>query len=103
MTHVLAIDQGTTSTRAILFGPDLAPGASAREEFTQHYPRPGWVEHDPADIWETTLRTCRAAMAAGRAEAWSRGVRMMADVGPMKAIPSRLQASTKSGFSDRSP
>lgn len=65
MTHVLAIDQGTTSTRAILFGADMAPGASAQEEFTQHYPASGWVEHEPDDIWQTTLRTCRAAMEKG--------------------------------------
>ncbi|MEM7722470.1 MAG: glycerol kinase GlpK [Pseudomonadota bacterium] len=65
MTHVLAIDQGTTSTRAILFGADMAPGASAQEEFTQHYPASGWVEHEPNDIWQTTLRTCRAAIEKG--------------------------------------
>ncbi len=65
MTHVLAIDQGTTSTRAILFSADLSPGASAQEEFTQHYPQAGWVEHDPEDIWQTTLRTCRGALEAG--------------------------------------
>jgi glycerol kinase len=47
MTHILAIDQGTTSSRAILFDQALRPVASAQEEFPQHYPRPGWVEHDP--------------------------------------------------------
>jgi glycerol kinase len=69
MTHVLAIDQGTTSTRAILFGADMAPGASAQEEFTQHYPASGWVEHEADDLWQTTLRTCRAAMEKGGASA----------------------------------
>jgi glycerol kinase len=61
MTQVLAIDQGTTSTRAIVFGADLQPVASAQEEFTQHYPRSGWVEHDADEIWASTLSTVRAA------------------------------------------
>ncbi|MDT8345896.1 MAG: glycerol kinase GlpK [Thermohalobaculum sp.] len=60
--HVLAIDQGTTSTRAILFDRGLAPIAAGQEEFAQHFPRSGWVEHDPADIWSTTAATCRAAI-----------------------------------------
>ncbi|MEO3416063.1 glycerol kinase GlpK [Roseovarius sp. CAU 1744] len=62
MTHVLAIDQGTTSTRAILFDSSLAPVASAQQEFTQHFPDSGWVEHDPADLWSSTVTTCRAAI-----------------------------------------
>ncbi|WP_108262808.1 glycerol kinase GlpK [Mangrovicoccus ximenensis] len=62
MTHILAIDQGTTSTRAILFGADMAPGAMAQEEFAQHYPDNGWVEHDPADIWATVRSTCKGAL-----------------------------------------
>jgi len=49
--YVLALDQGTTSTRAILFDADLRVAAVAQEELPQHYPRPGWVEHDPEDIW----------------------------------------------------
>jgi glycerol kinase len=65
MTHVLAIDQGTTSTRAIVFGADLAPGASAQVEFTQHYPTSGWVEHDASEIWDSVLSTCRAALDKG--------------------------------------
>ena len=65
MTHVLAIDQGTTSSRAILFDADLAPGASAQQEFAQIYPASGWVEHDPEDIWQSVLATCRAAIAKG--------------------------------------
>ena len=56
MPHVIAIDQGTTSSRAIRFGPDMAPEATAQEEFAQHYPRSGWVEHEAADLWETTRR-----------------------------------------------
>ncbi|MCV6596882.1 MAG: glycerol kinase GlpK [Mangrovicoccus sp.] len=62
MTHILAIDQGTTSSRAILFDAAMKPIASAQEEFPQHYPDSGWVEHDPEDLWQTTLRTCRAAL-----------------------------------------
>ena len=62
MTHILAIDQGTTSSRAILFDAALRPVAQAQEEFRQHYPRPGWVEHDPADLWSTVAGTARAAI-----------------------------------------
>lgn len=62
MTHILAIDQGTTSSRAILFDADLRVVASAQEEFPQHYPQPGWVEHDPSDLWSTVAATARAAM-----------------------------------------
>ena len=62
MTHILAIDQGTTSTRAMVFDDALALVASAQEEFTQHFPQSGWVEHDPKDLWDTTLATCRKAI-----------------------------------------
>jgi glycerol kinase len=55
---LLAIDQGTTSTRAILFGADGAILATAQKELTQHYPRDGWVEHDPKEIWSSTLAVC---------------------------------------------
>ena len=61
--YVLAIDQGTTSSRAILFDETHVPVATARKEFDQHFPRSGWVEHDPEDIWQTTLSTCREAIA----------------------------------------
>jgi glycerol kinase len=63
MTHLLAIDQGTTSTRTIVFDVTLAPIASAQQEIRQYYPAPGWVEHDPEEIWTTALATARAAMA----------------------------------------
>ena len=53
---IMAIDQGTTSTRAILFNHSGAIRSVAQEEFTQHYPHPGWVEHDANEIWETTVR-----------------------------------------------
>ncbi|WP_193141371.1 MULTISPECIES: glycerol kinase GlpK [unclassified Meridianimarinicoccus] len=62
MSHILAIDQGTTSTRAILFDTSLTAVASAQEEFAQHYPASGWVEHDANDLWSTTVDTCRAAI-----------------------------------------
>ncbi len=62
MTYVLAIDQGTTSTRAILFDQNLTVVATAQEEFEQHFPASGWVEHDPADLWSTTAATCRSAI-----------------------------------------
>ncbi|MBV0911088.1 glycerol kinase GlpK [Anianabacter salinae] len=62
MSLILAIDQGTTSTRSILFDQDLSIVTSAQEEFTQHYPASGWVEHDPSDLWSTTAATCRAVM-----------------------------------------
>ncbi len=61
--HVLVIDQGTTSTRCMLFGPGMAVVARAQTELPQHYPRPGWVEHDPEDLWSTTVSTTRDAMA----------------------------------------
>jgi glycerol kinase len=51
--YILALDQGTTSSRAIIFNRDGLPVSSAQKEFTQFYPRPGWVEHDPAEIWST--------------------------------------------------
>ncbi len=65
--YVLSIDQGTTSTRAILFDADLRVMAMAQEELPQHYPRPGWVEHDLEDIWRATVAVSRAAMARGGA------------------------------------
>ena len=63
MTHILAIDQGTTSSRAIVFDADLRIVAVAQEEFPQHYPDSGWVEHDPEDLWRTTVDTMKAAVA----------------------------------------
>jgi glycerol kinase len=62
MTHVLAIDQGTTSSRAMIFDAGLNVVAVAQQEFAQHFPHPGWVEHNPEDIWRTVLDTCRAAL-----------------------------------------
>ena len=66
---ILVIDQGTTSTRSIVFGLDAAPVASAQAEFQQLYPRPGWVEHDPETLWRTTLSTAREALRRAACEA----------------------------------
>jgi len=63
MTHILAIDQGTTSSRAIVFRHDCTVAAIAQQEFPQHFPQSGWVEHDPEDIWHTVLATSREALA----------------------------------------
>jgi glycerol kinase len=60
--NILAIDQGTTSTRVLIFGPDRRVLASDQREFTQHYPQDGWVEHDAMEIWRDTLATARAAL-----------------------------------------
>ena len=61
--YLLAIDQGTTSSRAILFESSGRPLGVAQRELPQSFPRPGWVEHDPERIWEDTLRVCRDALA----------------------------------------
>jgi glycerol kinase len=59
---VLALDQGTTSSRAILFDRRGHLLASAQEELRQHFPHPGWVEHDPEEIWGTTRRVAQAVL-----------------------------------------
>jgi glycerol kinase len=68
--YVLALDQGTTSSRAIVFDESGQPVASAQREFPQHYPEPGWVEHDPQDIWRSQRDVAREALrnAALKAE-----------------------------------
>ena len=62
MTHILALDQGTTSSRAIVFDAQMRIAAIAQEEFAQHYPDSGWVEHAPSDLWSSTAATARAAI-----------------------------------------
>jgi glycerol kinase len=62
MTHIVAIDQGTTSTRAIVFDAGLRPIAVAQQELRQIYPQPGWVEHCPEEIWSAVVATVRDAM-----------------------------------------
>ena len=61
--HILAIDQGTTSTRAIVFDAAGRPVATAQKELPQIFPQPGWVEHDPEEIWQATVEVCRGALA----------------------------------------
>ena len=63
MPFVLAIDQGTTSSRTLVFNEKMKVVAAAQKEFPQYYPASGWVEHDPADLWSTALGTARAAIA----------------------------------------
>ena len=64
---VLALDQGTTSSRAILFGSDMRAVATAQEEFPQYFPRSGCVEHDAREIWESVVRTARQAIESAGA------------------------------------
>ena len=66
---VMALDQGTTSSRAILFERDGSIAAVDQYEFPQHFPKPGWVEHDPLEIWESQLRAARGVLAKARAQA----------------------------------
>ncbi|MBV0891414.1 glycerol kinase GlpK [Paracoccus sp. Z118] len=66
---ILALDQGTTSSRAVVFSDELTPLASAQHEFRQHFPRSGWVEHDPEDLWISTAATARAAIEKAGAPA----------------------------------
>ena len=63
MTHILAIDQGTTSSRAIIFDGAMKIVSVDQQEFPQHFPASGWVEHDPEDLWRTTIETCKGALA----------------------------------------
>lgn len=61
-SNILAIDQGTTSSRAIVFDGDMKIAGVGQQEFSQHYPASGWVEHDPEDIWSSVLATCKTAL-----------------------------------------
>ncbi len=65
MSYILALDEGTTSARAIVFDRDGGVRAVAQKEFTQLYPKPGWVEHEPLEIW--TAQISVAVEALGRA------------------------------------
>ena len=80
---ILAIDQGTTSSRAIVFDTKLRPKASAQKEFKQYFPNSGWVEHDPEEIWKSVLATCKAAISQGK------------DVSQKYPLPSALPTSAK--------
>jgi len=63
MTYLMALDQGTSSSRSIVFNGQGQVVAQAQQELTQHYPQPGWVEHDPLEIWRTQLATARTVLA----------------------------------------
>lgn len=67
--YILALDQGTTSSRALLFDRDFAVRGVGQREFTQHFPKAGWVEHATEDIWETTLASAKAALGAAAVQA----------------------------------
>lgn len=67
--YILALDQGTTSSRSILFDKNGNVIAVAQKEFTQIFPRPGWIEHNPAEIWETQLATAKEVMAKAKISA----------------------------------
>ena len=69
MTYILAIDQGTTSSRAIVFDQAMQKVAVAQQEFTQHFPASGWVEHDAEEIWTSVVAVCREAMEQAGAAA----------------------------------
>src|ERR1700755_3188291 len=68
-SYILALDQGTTSSRAVLFDRSGRAVRMSQQEFRQIYPRPGWVEHDPEDLWATAVATVRDAMAKAGAPA----------------------------------
>ena len=82
--HILAIDQGTTSTRAIVFDAAGRPVASAQKELPQIFPKPGWVEHDPEEIWSATVEVCREALAKAKLDAAERSP---ASASPTSARP----------------
>ena len=67
--YLLAIDQGTSSSRSVIYDHDTQVVASAQQEFPQHYPQPGWVEHNPEDIWNSVQAVTREAMSAANASA----------------------------------
>ena len=71
MSHILALDQGTSSSRSIVFDEQFRVVAMAQRELTQHYPQPGWVEHDADEIWNSQLATAREALAKAGLQAGS--------------------------------
>jgi len=74
VSHLLAIDQGTTSTRSLLFDASGRLLASAQREFSQSYPKPGWVEHDPQEIWRDVLHTAREVITKSHAQVAAIGI-----------------------------
>ena len=75
MKYILALDQGTTSSKAVLFNRDAKPVAIAQQEFTQYFPKPGWVEHDALEIWQTQKNVMQAVLQqAGVAASEIKGI-----------------------------
>ena len=68
--YILALDQGTSSSRAIVFDHDGHVCATAQKEFTQHFPKPGWVEHDPKDIWSSEASVIAEAITTLGITGW---------------------------------
>ncbi|AEQ50454.1 glycerol kinase GlpK [Pelagibacterium halotolerans] len=68
-SHILAIDQGTTSSRALVFDKAMKVAGQGQKEFAQHFPQSGWVEHDPEDIWESVISSVRSALKRARLSA----------------------------------
>jgi glycerol kinase len=68
-SNILAIDQGTTSTRSIIFDGNQNIVGTAQKEFTQHFPKSGWVEHDPEEIWQSVVETCRSVLSNSKLSA----------------------------------
>ncbi len=66
MKYIMGIDEGTTSARAIIFDRESNVIGIGQYEFSQHYPRPGWVEHDPEEIWEAQLKAIKTALGMGK-------------------------------------
>ncbi len=92
MTYILAIDQGTTSSRAILFDAGLKVKAVAQEEFPQHFPASGWVEHDPGDIWSSVAGTTRSVIEKAKV-----GVKDIAAIGITNQRETTLVWDRKTG------
>ena len=69
MGYIIAIDQGTTSTRSIVFDDQFAIVGQGQEEFAQHFPKSGWVEHKPQDLLTSVITTCKKALNDGKIRA----------------------------------
>jgi glycerol kinase len=90
--YILAIDQGTTSTRAIVFDDGFRAVGIGQQEFEQHFPNSGWVEHEPEDLWSTTLETVRHALLSARIDA-----RQLAGIGITNQRETTLVWDRKTG------
>ena len=92
MTYLLALDQGTSSSRSIVFRTDGSIAAMAQREFRQIYPQPGWVEHDPRELWSTQRDTAREVQGA-----------LDAGLGGAVRILAPHESDTSHYWADRSP